>query len=121
MRAKVEAVFIGKVENSFKNDDGETIDYRQIAVNVPGEMDSCVLSVPKDVEFDNLVPYQPCFLIVDFRFNHQYRNYKARVVRIVADADELANVPLYYDNVEANGYLASLAAGQKSAKAASKN
>lgn len=114
MRAKVEGIFIGKVENSFKDNEGQTVEYKQIAVNIPGELESNILSVPKDVDFTNLVPYQPCFLIVDFRFNSQYRNYKARVVRILADGKELAAVPLYYDDVEKNGYLSSMAASAKS-------
>ena len=118
MRAKVQAVFIGKVENSFKDDDGNSVEYKQISINVPGEMDSCIVSVPKDVDFNNLVPYQPCFLILEFRFNHQYRNYKARVVKICKDSADLVNTDAYFDNPEANGYLASMAAGQKSASKA---
>ena len=48
MRCKIQGVFIGFVENSFKNDKGEEIKYRKIAVN-SGELSNDEISVPADV------------------------------------------------------------------------
>ena len=78
MRCKIQGVFIGFVENSFKNDKGEEIKYRKIAVN-SGELSNDEISVPADVSVAGLRPFQPCYLVLNMRLDTKYKTYKPRL------------------------------------------
>lgn len=94
MKAKVIATFIGGVSSSFKNDKGEEIPYRQGMFAVLGEMEAPVFSIPEDVSLASLTPGQVAYMVVDFRYNSQFKNFKGRVAALYPDEKALAAAKL---------------------------
>lgn len=79
MRAKVVGIFIGSVDNSFVNKDGETIRFKKASFNVPGELENCVFKVPVQLDLTSLVPYEKAYFVADFAYDSKYQNYTGRI------------------------------------------
>ena len=100
MRAKVEAVFIGMDENSFKDSrTGETVEYRRATFNVRDTFETFVLGVPKDVDATGLKQYKDAFVLVDFRFNSNNNSFKGRLAEVFPDAKSMSAAPLLSEDV----------------------
>ncbi|WP_102374661.1 hypothetical protein [Raoultibacter massiliensis] len=83
MRAKVSAVYLGVVENSFVDkSNGETVFYRRANFSVRGTADTFILAVPKDLDISVLKDYQDSYLLVDFRFDPKFNTFKGRLVNV---------------------------------------
>lgn len=83
MRAKVKAVYLGSLCNDFKDKQtGEVISYRKAQFDVRGAMETFQLSVPKDLDCACLKEYQDAFLLVDFRYDDKFKNFKGRLVNV---------------------------------------
>ena len=108
MRAKLSASFIGNVDSTFKNSDGEEIAYRQAMFAVLGEMEAPVFSIPKELDISMLRPGEVAHMVVDFRYNAQYKNFKGRVVALYPTDKALADADINVDGyVDAASYAAS--------------
>ena len=58
MCAKVSAVYLGVVENSFVDkSNGETVFYRRANLSVRGTAESFLLSIPKDLDASALIRF----------------------------------------------------------------
>lgn len=83
MRAKVSAVYLGSVENSFVDkSNGETVFYRKANFSVRGTAESFLLSIPKDLDASALKEYQDAYLLVDFRYDAKFNNFKGKLVNV---------------------------------------
>ena len=80
MRAKVSAVFCGFTQGEFKPDDGDKIEYCNAAFSVRGTADTFQLKVDKAVNPDDLREYQDNYLLVDMRYDANYKNFKGRII-----------------------------------------
>jgi len=118
MRCKINGVLIGAIHRHAENSKGEKIEWRQVSVHIPGELEANIIKVPRELDdFDGRPLYQPVYLIVNLNAKGEKANYEARVVKVCKDEAELNETDLYFDNPEASGYINSIAAGAKSSKA----
>lgn len=108
MRSKLSAIFVGGVDSSFQNKDGDTIEFRQGRFAIPGEMETPIFSFPKGLDISNLKPMEPAHMVVDFRYNDQYKNFKARVVAIYPTEKALNDADVNVDGfVDSSAYASS--------------
>ena len=118
MRCKINGVLIGSIHRHAENSKGEKIEWRQVSVHIPGELEANIIKVPRELDdFDGRQLYQPVYLIVNLRGTNDKANYEARVVKVCKDENELNDTDLYFDDPQVSGYIASMAAGAKSSKA----
>lgn len=101
MRAKVTAVYLGSVENSFVDkSNGETVFYRRANFSVRGTADTFILAVPKELDISVLKEYQDSFLLVDFRFDPKFNNFKGRLANVYPTEKIWKDAPLLAQSEE---------------------
>lgn len=113
MKSKVIARFIGGVDSTFKNDKGEEIAFRQGRFGIPGEMETPIFRFPAELDTSLLEPFQTAYLVVDFRYNDQYKNFKGYVDAIYPDEKSL-NAAQIGGGYQPGSYLASAQSGKDS-------
>lgn len=115
MRCKISGMLIGSTHQTMERD-GQTIEWRQVSVHIPGELEANIIKVPKELDdFEGRQLYTPVHVIVNLRGNDKRANYEARVVKVCESERELADTDLYFDNPEVSGYIASLGAAARAA------
>lgn len=83
MLAKVCSVFTGFSKGDFKTEDGEVIDWCNAAFSVPGTADTFLLKVrTEEVDPNRLKPYRANYLMVDFRYDSKFKNWKGYIVEV---------------------------------------
>ena len=95
MLAKVCSVFTGYSKGDFEGEKGETIKWCNAAFSVPGSADTFLLKVNTDeVNPDLLVPYKANYLMVDFRFDKKFNNWKGYIVEVFQSRTDMEAAPL---------------------------
>lgn len=101
MLAKTCSVFVGYSKGEFEGEKGDTIDWCNAAFSVPGTADTFLLKVNlKEVNPDLLVPYKGNYLLVDFRYDKKFNNWKGYIVKVfdseeAMNAEPLDEIPAY--------------------------
>ena len=109
MRAKIIGTFIGSVDNSFVNKDGETIRFKKASFNVPGELENCVFKVPVQLDISSLVQYQPAYFVADFSYDPKYQNYTGRMRAVYPTEKALNDAdPMIDGFVDSSKYASSV-------------
>ncbi|WP_304426548.1 hypothetical protein [uncultured Adlercreutzia sp.] len=95
MLAKVCSVFTGYSKGDFEGEKGEKIKWCNAAFSVPGTADQFILKVNLDeVNPDLLVAYKANYLMVDFRYDKKFNNWKGYIVQVFSTRDEMEEAPL---------------------------
>lgn len=83
MQAKVCSVFTGFSRGEFEGEKGDTIQWCNAAFSVPGTADTFLLKVNLDEVDPNLLkPYKANYLMVDFRYDSKFKNWKGYIVGV---------------------------------------
>ena len=82
MLSKVCSVFTGFSRGEFEGEKGDKIEWCNAAFSVPGTADTFLLKVNLDeVDPGLLKPYKANYLMVDFRYDSKFKNWKGYIVR----------------------------------------
>lgn len=98
MLSKVCSVFTGFSRGEFEGEKGDKIEWCNAAFSVPGTADTFLLKVNLDeVDPGLLKPYKANYLMVDFRYDSKFKNWKGYIVRVFPSRKEFDAAPVDND------------------------
>ena len=126
MLSKVCSVFTGFSRGEFEGEKGDKIEWCNAAFSVPGTADTFLLKVNLDeVDPGLLKPYKANYLMVDFRYDSKFKNWKGYIVGVFPNREEFdaasvdADIPVeLFDESPAEASLRSMTPAKAAAVAA---
>ena len=85
MMTKACSVFMGFSSGEFEGESGDKVRWCNAAFSVPGTADTFILKVDQDeVDPKQLKPYRANYLLIDFRYDSKFKNWKGVIVEVFA-------------------------------------
>lgn len=87
MVTEVLANYIGCEDRSFKNKEGEQINYRKLNFLCHGEQSPFAMSVRSECDLPNLGPFEQIVLMIEWRYNVKSGFWNPGIIKVLTGKD----------------------------------
>lgn len=88
MVTEILANYIGCEDRSFKNKEGEEVNYRKLNFLCHGEQSPFAMSVRSDCELLNISPFEQILLMIEWRYNTKSGFWNPKIIKVISGKEK---------------------------------